>query len=932
MSYNEKSRRSTRRSLTTLTHAIAAVLLFMAGLLGISQPASAADGEFVNLSTRGWVGTGNDVGIVGFIIEDGSREVLIQALGPELVNRGISNALADPVLTVTNTTDRANPMELMVNDNWEDSQGQLVSDLWGGSPPLSAGSLSSAVVLTLEPGNYTAKVEGKNGTVGVAIVEVFAVDSDDTGIGHAPVDQAAFDTLFVGKQFGDSINGLIFLSPGRIREFEGGIANEGNYEYENTGANTGTLTYTYDVTDNDPAAEKNVVEMTFTSQLAGTFVATYTITGSSPRVTRAPFELTNRADTMPRFATDSNPGNQSYTVDTTINTLTLPEASSGDGPLTYTLSPSVPGLSFNPTMRHLTGTPTTIGTYDMTYTVTDADGDTDTLSFTITVENPRGNIVGNFHLHERHFNSRGIAYANDRFYFFNWLSNKVYAYSGTGQLDPDNDFDLTLATGPLHRFAYANNRFYVFHVHGTGGKLFAFTITGERDVSTDLELHPDNASPQGVAYADGRFYVVDQQDDKVYAYTDSGDRDAAADFALAHVRFFGSYAGIAYVKDRFYVLDDLDDKVYAYTISGDRDAAADFALACDNISPVGIAYANDSFHVLNWIDRKIYTYAGAGGNTNLSVCFRAGSNPGDRSYPIGTAISALTLPTARGGNGPLTYSLLPEVPGLSFDPATRRLTGTPSRVGTYDLTYRAMDVDGANDSLAYTITVTEPEPDLVVESATVSDDTPDAGASFTLSATVRNAGGGDATATTLRYYRSSDSRISSADTEVGTDAVGALSSSGTSMESISLTAPSSPGTYYYGACVDSVSGESNTANNCSSAVSVTVGDGMETSYTVLDRWWLYSNGLVNFVAVTIGPGDCVNVNGSTLNGVTYTVHSTKWQRRDSAASSWEDVPDTEQQGKVCSYRPTTPGEYRMVGDITRGGTRGNFSSDILTVN
>ena len=583
-------------------------------------------------------------------------------------------------------------------------------------------------------------------------------------------------------------------------------------------------------------------------------------------------------------------------------------------------------------MRHLIGTPTTIGTYNMTYTVTDADGDTDTLSFTITVENSTGNIVGNFQLHRSHGNSRGMAYANDRFYIFRWLDNKVYAYSGTGQRDPDNDFDLNLRFGPLDRFAYANGRFYVFHVQGVGGKLFAYTITGNRDASNDLELHPDNSWPRGVAYADGRFYVVDQQDGKVYAYTDSGDRDAAADFALAHVRFFGSYAGIAYVKDRFYVLDDLDDKVYTYTISGDRDAAADFALACDNVSPVGIAYANDSFHVLDWIDRKIYTYAGAGGNTGLSVCFRAGSNPGDQSYPIGTAISTLTLSTARGGNGPLTYSLLPEVPGLSFDPTTRRLTGTPSRVGTYDLTYRAMDVDGANDSLAFTITVTEPEPDLVVESATVSDDTPDAGASFTLSATVRNAGGGDAAATTLRYYRSSDSRISSADTEVGTDAVGALSSSGTSMESISLTAPSSPGTYYYGACVDSVSRESNTANNCSSAVQVTVSDGTDPSYTLLDRWWVYPNGLVNFVAVTIGPGDCVNVNGSTLNGVTYTVHSTKWQRRASAASAWEDVTNTEQQGKVCSYIPATSGEYRMVGDITRGGSRGNYSSNTITVN
>ncbi len=122
--------------------------------------------------------------IGGFIIEDGARQVLIQAKGPELVNDGISNVLADPVLTVIQTSEGEAPrtvldppIELMVNDNWEDSQGQLISDLWGGSPPLTAGGLSAAVVLTLGPGEYTAKVEGKNGTAGVALVEVYGTGS-----------------------------------------------------------------------------------------------------------------------------------------------------------------------------------------------------------------------------------------------------------------------------------------------------------------------------------------------------------------------------------------------------------------------------------------------------------------------------------------------------------------------------------------------------------------------------------------------------------------------------------------------------------------------------------------------------------------------------------------------------------------------------------
>ena len=91
-----------------------------------------------------------------------------------------------------------------------------------------------------------------------------------------------------------------------------------------------------------------------------------------------------------------------------------------------------------------------------------------------------------------------------------------------------------------------------------------------------------------------------------------------------------------------------------------------------------------------------------------------------------------------------------------------------------------------------------------------------------MSATVNNQGNGTADSTTLRYYRSTDSTITSGDTEAGTDSVSGLNPSGSSDESISLTAPSTPGTYYYGACVDSVTGESDTTNNCSVSVAVTV--------------------------------------------------------------------------------------------------------------
>ena len=215
-------------------------------------------------------------------------------------------------------------------------------------------------------------------------------------------------------------------------------------------------------------------------------------------------------------------------------------------------------------------------------------------------------------------------------------------------------------------------------------------------------------------------------------------------------------------------------------------------------------------------------------SADTSPRFPAGSGPGNQTYAVGAAISALTLPSASGGDGALTYSLSPDVPGLIFNATAtvRRLTGTPTASGTYNMTYRVRDTDGDTDSLTFTITVTDSasEPDLAVESVSVSDGSPSAGASFTLRATVRNRGDGQSGSTTLRYYRSTNATISRNDTQVGTDSVNGLSASGTSAKSISLNAPSS-GTYYYGACVDAVTGESDTDNNCSSGVRVAVADG-----------------------------------------------------------------------------------------------------------
>ena len=76
----------------------------------------------------------------------------------------------------------------------------------------------------------------------------------------------------------------------------------------------------------------------------------------------------------------------------------------------------------------------------------------------------------------------------------------------------------------------------------------------------------------------------------------------------------------------------------------------------------------------------------------------------------------------------------------------------------------------------------------------------------------------------MRFYQSTDATITTSDTSVGTVAVGALAAGATSSSPrLDFNAPSSVGTYYYGACVDAVTGESDTTNNCSrSSIAVEV--------------------------------------------------------------------------------------------------------------
>ncbi|PYK68564.1 MAG: hypothetical protein DME45_06760 [Verrucomicrobia bacterium] len=139
------------------------------GLVEVYDISPGVFAELTNVSTRGFVGTGDNVMIAGIITNggNGSTQIVVRGLGPTLAAPpfNIAGALADPIVTLVDQ----NGMVVKTNDNWKNTQ-QAAIQATGLAPP---NDLESAVVVTVATGRYTAILSGKNGGTGIGLVEVY---------------------------------------------------------------------------------------------------------------------------------------------------------------------------------------------------------------------------------------------------------------------------------------------------------------------------------------------------------------------------------------------------------------------------------------------------------------------------------------------------------------------------------------------------------------------------------------------------------------------------------------------------------------------------------------------------------------------------------------------------------------------------------------
>jgi hypothetical protein len=140
------------------------------GLVELYDLSPRSNSNLVNMSTRGSVGTDDDVLISGFIVGDvGSSTVIVRALGPSLASSGVNGVLSDPTLTIYDSTGSV----IATNDNWQDDANAIYVQRNALAPPNPS---ESALVLHLPAGAYTAIVRGADGGTGVALAEVYTVD------------------------------------------------------------------------------------------------------------------------------------------------------------------------------------------------------------------------------------------------------------------------------------------------------------------------------------------------------------------------------------------------------------------------------------------------------------------------------------------------------------------------------------------------------------------------------------------------------------------------------------------------------------------------------------------------------------------------------------------------------------------------------------
>ena len=400
---------------------------------------------------------------------------------------------------------------------------------------------------------------------------------------------------------------------------------------------------------------------------------TYTATDEDGDTAELTFTIS--IDAVPAFADDAAIADQTYTQKMEITALTLPQATGGDGALSYTLSPNLPqGLTFDATKRTITGTPqSSLPQTTFTYTVTDEDGDTDELNFMMTINE-----------------TLMPAFATDAA-----IADQTYTHKIT-----IDTLTLPTATG------------------GDGALTYTLSPNPPQGLTFDNAQRTLTGTPEAAQNATQFTYTATDED---------GDEVSLTFMITINESLMPAFATDAAIADQTYTQNvEITDLTLPQATGGD--GALTYTIS-PNL-PTGLSFDADARRISGRASKTQtateynYTATDEDGDTatltfmitieaNAVPAFANDASVVPQIYTETKAFTDLMLQEAKGGNGDLTYSLaksdgsaLPD--GLTFSAKTRVLSGRPqagTAAGATDYTLTATDRDGDEATLNISITI-----------------------------------------------------------------------------------------------------------------------------------------------------------------------------------------------------------------------------------
>ena len=447
--------------------------------------------------------------------------------------------------------------------------------------------------------------------------------------------------------------------------YEAGVAIEA-LELPAAAGGSGDLTYALSPLPPGLEFDAGLRTLSGTPSEIAIFLMTYEVTDADGATATLTFNiLVEEEDVAPSFD-GATVADQMFSAGVAIEALELPAASSGNGDLTYALRPIPPGLEFDAGSRTLSGTPSEVAISLMTYEVTDADGDTATLTFEIKVD-----TMPSFD---------GATVADQSYRTGEDIGVLELPQASVGEYEEPPRYSLSP------------------EVLGLTFDAASLTLSGTPTVAGTYEM------TYRVEDSDTN---MEESDAEELTFTVS----VELTFAAVAARQTTFTAGEE-IKQPWELPVGRSTDALTYSLIGELPPGLVFDAEARTISgtpPADVLYAASYAFTYRAVDSD-------GDSAELTFTIVVAGMPSfgdqvveDQLYTAGDEVS-LGLPEAAGGNVALTYTLEGELPaGLVFDAEARTISGTPPAdvlyAASYAFTYRVADSDGDDAVLSFAIVV-----------------------------------------------------------------------------------------------------------------------------------------------------------------------------------------------------------------------------------